>query len=84
MTYGLTPRQKEARGVVTNGEGEQTAAHLNLSRSLDEIWADEQAMEAQKLERERQARVPKRPYRPRAFRQRGKIGYAGRAEGGSF
>lgn len=34
MTYGLTPRQKEARGVVTNGEQRKTSPHLNLEVSL--------------------------------------------------
>lgn len=39
MTYGLTPRQKEARGVVTSGEGKHTTAHLNLTVTLADIDA---------------------------------------------
>lgn len=56
MTHGLTPRQEEARGVVTNGVGNRTTAHLNLSRTMASFVAEEV---------ERKARFIRKPPSPR-------------------
>lgn len=67
--------QKEhyaAVGIETNGIGQPCTSHLNLTRSLADVWAEE--AEAAK----RPVHVPRRPYRPRAYLQAAKIPYAGR------
>lgn len=56
MTYGPTPIQSEARGVVTNGEGNRTTAHLNLSVTMASLVAEEV---------ERKARFIRTPPAPR-------------------
>lgn len=70
-----TVRGAEPRGVWTNGEGKPTTAHLNLTKTI----ADVRAEEVRVLLARRAARAPVTD-RPRAFVQYAKIGYAGREE----
>lgn len=74
MNHPLTGSIERACGVKTNGIGKTTTAHLNLTRTLADIDA-EQARQRQKkpepVTNPRQA-----PYAPRS--QSKKIPYAGK------
>lgn len=76
----MTPNtMATGRGIETNGIGRVTTSHLNPSRTMAQVWADE-AIEAERLVTKRLSRPRTRPYRPRACRQYAKIPYAGREE----
>lgn len=79
MTISPHPTQtvRGAEAIQTDGIGIPTTAHLNLTVTMADL--DKEARERLLDSRAaRSARRTTRPYRPRAYRQLRKIGYAGR------
>lgn len=70
MTAPLpSPSRETATGVVTNGEGHRTTAHLNLTRSLADVFARKTAadFEAEKeAAGKRRRQITQAQHRPRS------------------
>lgn len=63
MNHPLTGSIERACGVRTNGVGRVTTEHLNLTRSLSDVWAREAIKEAPKPDPVPEpAEKPKRTY----------------------
>lgn len=60
----------EARGVETNGIGQRTTAHLNLTRSLADVWGLTPLQVSQSLRHLGPREAPGRRFRYAGYEQK--------------
>ena len=69
----------QGRGIKTDGIGSSTTSHLNLTRSMADVWAlDSAAKRAEQSEKRRSTYRPRKLGRPPGRIRSPKHAYAGR------
>ena len=70
MTSAINLSDEQATGIVTNGIGKPYTGHMNLTKTMAQVWGDEYLEAITRAMQKKQASLPGRT-------RRGKIAFAG-------